>query len=171
MKYDFDKVHSRMNTNCAKWDAVKFLFGSEDVIPMWVADMDFPAARPIVEALKERAAHPFYGYSMNGKGLTEAVVNRVKKKYGWKIEPEWVVYTPGVVSALTAAVKALTRPGDEIILQEPVYYPFFTAVKTLRASLKKKAGCTAGPVAPGLSYYVILTTLSGGCGAEKTFLD
>jgi cystathionine beta-lyase len=108
---------------------VKMLFGSEDVIPMWVADMDFPAAQPIVEALQQRAAHPFYGYSMGGKGVTEAVVDRVKRKYGWKIEPEWVVYTAGVVSALTIAVKALTHPGDEIILQEPVYYPFFSAVK------------------------------------------
>ncbi len=130
MKYDFDHVHSRLNTNCAKWDAVKFLFGSEDVIPMWVADMDFPAAQPIVEALEKRAAHPFYGYSMAGQGLIKAVVDRVQRKFGWKIKPEWVVFTPGVVPALTAAVKALTHPGDEIILQEPVYYPFFTAVKT-----------------------------------------
>jgi cysteine-S-conjugate beta-lyase len=129
MKYDFDRVHSRLNTNCAKWDAVKFLFGSEDVIPMWVADMDFPTAQPIVEALEKRAAHPFYGYSMGGEGLTKAVVDRVQRKYGWKIKPEWVVFTPGVVPALTAAVKALTHPGDEIILQEPVYYPFFGAVK------------------------------------------
>ena len=129
MKYDFDKVISRANTNCAKWDAVKFLFGSEDVIPMWVADMDFPCAQPIVEALENRAAHPFYGYSMSGQGLTKAIVDRVQRKFGWKIKPEWVVLTPGVVSALTAAVKALTHPGDEIILQEPVYYPFFTAVK------------------------------------------
>ena len=130
MKYDFNQVHSRANTNCAKWDAVKAIFGSEDVIPMWVADMDFPTAQPIVEALKERAAHPFYGYTMAGPGLTEAVVDRVQRKYGWRIEPEWVVFTPGVIPALSAAVKALTHPGDEIILQEPVYYPFFSAVKT-----------------------------------------
>jgi cystathionine beta-lyase len=129
MKYDFDTLHSRANTNCAKWDFVKPLFGSDDVIPMWVADMDFPTAKPIVEALQKRAAHPFYGYTMGGKGLAEAVVNRVQRKYGWKIEPEWVVYTAGVVNALTAAVKALTHPGDEIILQQPVYYPFFSAVK------------------------------------------
>jgi cystathionine beta-lyase len=129
MKYDFDQVHSRLNTNCAKWDARKFLFGSEDVIPMWVADMDFPTAQPIVEALETRAAHPFYGYSMSGQGLTKSVVDRVQRKYGWKIKPEWVVFTPGVVAALTIAVKALTHPGDDIILQEPVYYPFFTAVK------------------------------------------
>jgi cysteine-S-conjugate beta-lyase len=129
MKYDFDTLHSRANTNCAKWDFVKPLFGSDDVIPMWVADMDFPTAKPIVEALQKRAAHPFYGYTMGGKGLSEAVANRVLRKFGWKIDPEWVVYTAGVVNALSTAVKALTHPGDEIILQEPVYYPFFSAVK------------------------------------------
>jgi cystathionine beta-lyase len=129
MKYDFDCVHSRLNTDCAKWDAAKMLFGSEDVIPMWVADMDFPAARPIVEALEKRAEHEFYGYPMAGKSLTEAIVDRLQRKFNWRIEPEWIVFTPGVIPAIHAAVKALTHPGDEIILQEPVYYPFFGTVK------------------------------------------
>ncbi|MBN1692155.1 MAG: pyridoxal phosphate-dependent aminotransferase [Dehalococcoidales bacterium] len=129
MKYDFDRVHSRKNTGSAKWDAVKAIFGSEDVIPMWVADMDFPAARPIVEALKKRAEHPFYGYTHTGPGVTEAVTDRLRRKFGWKVEPEWVVFSPGVIPALSAAVKALTHPGDEIILQEPVYFPFFSVVK------------------------------------------
>ena len=128
MKYDFDTVCDRSDSGCAKWGAVKAIFGRDDVIPMWVADMDFPTAPPIVEALQKRAAHPFYSYTMSPPSLTEAVVDRVRRKYNWKIEPEWVVYTPGVVSALHIAVRALTRPGDEIILQEPVYYPFFGAV-------------------------------------------
>ncbi len=129
MKYDFDVICSRQGTSCAKWDAVKTIFGSEDVIPMWVADMDFPAAAPIVEALKRRAEHEFYGYSHAGPGLIEAVVDRLKRKFDWKIEPEWVVLTPGVIPALNIAIRALTHPGDEIILQEPVYYPFFPAVR------------------------------------------
>ncbi|MFA5308440.1 MAG: MalY/PatB family protein [Dehalococcoidales bacterium] len=129
MKYDFDKVHSRQNTDCAKWDAVKTLFGSDDVIPMWVADMDFPAARSIVEALQKRAAHEFYGYTMAGPRLMEAIVDRVQRKFNWRIDPDWIVLTPGVIPAIHAAVKALTHPGDEIVLQEPVYYPFFGAVK------------------------------------------
>jgi cystathionine beta-lyase len=128
MKYDFDTVCDRSNTACAKWDAVKTIFGREDVIPMWVADMDFPTAPPIVTALEKRAAHPFYGYTMPGPSLTEAVVDRLKCKYNWKIEPDWVVYTPGIIPALSIAVRALTHPGDEIILQEPVYYPFFGVV-------------------------------------------
>jgi cystathionine beta-lyase len=129
MKYDFDKVHSRLNTDCAKWDAVKAIFGSENVIPMWVADMDFPAARPIIEALKKRAEHEFYGYTQAGPNVIEAVIDRLQRKYNWKVEREWVVFTPGVIPAINAAVKALTHPGDEIILQEPVYYPFFPSVK------------------------------------------
>jgi len=129
LKYDFNRICSRKNTNCAKWDTIKTTFGSDDVIPMWVADMDFPAARPIVEALQTRAEHEFYGYTQPGPGLIEAVVERLQRKFGWRIEPEWVVFTPGVIPALNVAVRALTHPGDEVILQEPVYYPFFPTVK------------------------------------------
>jgi len=129
MKYDFDKVYPRQNTNSAKWDAVEEMFGRRDIISMWVADMDFPTAQPIVEALKERAAHPFYGYTSPGKSLAEAVVERMKRKYNWHIQPEWVMFTAGVIPAISIALKALTIPGDEVILQEPVYYPFFPTVK------------------------------------------
>jgi cystathionine beta-lyase len=128
MKYNFDLKCDRSNTNCVKWDAVKDMFGRDDVIPMWVADMDFPAARPIVAALKKRAAHEFYGYTKPGQELIDAIVNRMQRKFNWKIRPEWIVFTPGVIPALSAAVRAVTRPGDEIILQEPVYFPFFSVV-------------------------------------------
>lgn len=93
MKYDFDRICSRADTNCVKWDAVKTLFGNKDVIPMWVADMDFPAARPIVDTLVKRAGHEFYGYTQPGAGLIEAVVDRMQRKFGWKIQPEWVIFT------------------------------------------------------------------------------
>lgn len=129
MKYDFDRLHSRKGTNSAKWDAVKPMFGSDDVIPMWVADMDFPTAQPIVEALQKRAGHAFYGYTMPGEGITEAIIDRIQRKFNWKVDPEWIVFTPGVIPAINLAIRALARPGDEIILQEPVYYPFFPSVK------------------------------------------
>lgn len=128
MKYDFDTVCDRKNTSCVKWDTVGALFGSDDVIPMWVADMDFPIARPITDALIERARHECYGYTRAGESVVESVVDRMQRKFGWKIEPEWVVFTPGVIPALNVAIRAFTRPGDEIVLQEPVYYPFFPAV-------------------------------------------
>jgi cystathionine beta-lyase len=128
VKYDFDTVCDRRNTDCAKWDLVGSMFGCEDVIPMWVADMDFPVARPIVEALVKRAEHPCYGYTQPGPSVIQSVVEHVQRKFNWRIEPEWIVFTPGVVPALNAAVRSLTHPGDQIILQEPVYYPFFPAV-------------------------------------------
>ena len=128
MKYDFNQICDRKNTNCFKWDFIQSIFGNDDVIPMWVADMDFPVATPIVEALKRRAEHEFYGYTKASTDVIQSVVDRMWDKYAWKIKPEWVVFTPGVVPALNIAVRMLTHPGDEIILQEPVYYPFFPAV-------------------------------------------
>ena len=128
MKYDFNQICDRKNTNCFKWDFIQSIFGNDDVIPMWVADMDFPVATPIVEALKRRVEHEFYGYTKASTDVIRSVVDRMWDKYAWKIKPEWVVFTPGVVPALNITVRMLTHPGDEIILQEPVYYPFFPAV-------------------------------------------
>ncbi|MBU2511369.1 pyridoxal phosphate-dependent aminotransferase [bacterium] len=128
--YDFDKVTSRRNTNCAKWDAAEYLFGEKDIIPMWVADMDLPVAKPITAALIKRTEHEFYGYPLPVPFSTiSAVINRMKRKYDWDIKPEWIVTTPGIVSALFTAVKAYTIPGDAVILQDPVYYPFWGAIE------------------------------------------
>jgi len=128
MKYDFDRVIDRRDTDCAKWDSVEEIFGHGDVLPMWVADMDFPIARPITEALKKRTEHEIYGYTRPGQSLIESVVNRMQRKYNWKIEPEWIVFTPGIMPAIHVAVRAFTHPGDDVIIQEPVYYPFWSAV-------------------------------------------
>jgi cystathionine beta-lyase len=128
MKYDFNRECERRNTNSIKWDCIQSIFGSEDVIPLWVADMDFPVAQPIVEALKDRAKHSCYGYTQAGPNVIASVVERMRRKYNWEIKPEWIIFTPGVVPALHVAVRALTHPGDEVILQDPVYYPFFPAI-------------------------------------------
>ncbi len=128
--YNFDQVISRQNTNCAKWDAAEFIFGEKDIIPMWVADMDLPTARPITEALKKRTEHEIYGYPLSVPFSTaSAVINRMKQKYNWEIKPEWIVSTPGVVPALFTAVRAFTIAGDAVILQDPVYYPFWGAIE------------------------------------------
>ena len=95
---------------------------------MWVADMDFPVAKPITDALKKRIEHPFYGYTQPGSSVVNSVVERLKRKFNWDIDPEWIVFTPGVVPALHVAVRSLTHPGDEVILQEPAYHPFFSVV-------------------------------------------
>jgi cystathionine beta-lyase len=113
-----------------KWDAAKEASGRDDIIPMWVADMDFPAAQPIIEALQKRAEHPFYGYTRPGPEVIEAVIERAQRKGNWRIEPEWIVFTPGVIPALAAAVRSLTHPGDGVILQEPVYFPFFPVIES-----------------------------------------
>jgi len=130
MKYDFDKVIDRRNTDSVKWGTVEALFGDKDVLPMWVADMDFPIAQPITEALRKRTEHEVYGYAKPQPSVIESVVDRLRKKYNWKIEPEWVVFTPGVVPALHAAIRAFSQPGDEVIIQSPVYYPFWSAIRT-----------------------------------------
>lgn len=128
MKYDFDQICNRKNTDCLKWDMMEPIFGSGDLIPLWVADMDLPVAKPITDALKKRVEHPFYGYSQAGASVLNSVVERMKRKYNWDIRSEWIVFTPGVVPALHVAVRSLTHPGDEVILQEPTYHPFFPVV-------------------------------------------
>lgn len=130
MKYDFDHIWNRKNTDSAKWGSLERVFGSDDVVPMWVADMDFPVAQPILDALKRRVEHPFYGYTFPDAGVTESIVERMQKKFNWEIDPEWVVYTPGVIPALNVAVRAVTHPGDGIVLQEPAYFPFFSVVNS-----------------------------------------
>lgn len=129
MKYNFDKVIDRKGTGSWKWDTAKLIFGSDDVLPMWVADMDFPVAKPIINALKKRIDHGILGYTMPWDSLISAVVDRAQQKYNWKIEPEWIVFTPGVIPAIYGAIKAFARPGDDIILQGPVYYPFWNAIR------------------------------------------
>ena len=128
--YNFNEVISRKNTDCAKWDAVNAVFGEKDLLPMWVADMDLPIAKPITEALKKRIEHEYYGYPLPmSASVQEAIVQRMKQKFDWDIRPEWIVATPGVVPALFTSVKAFTNPGDAVIIQDPVYYPFWSAIE------------------------------------------
>jgi cystathionine beta-lyase len=128
LKYNFDQFCERNQTDCLKWDMMESIFGSGDLIPLWVADMDLPVAKPIIDALEKRVEHPFYGYTQPGSGVINSVVERMKRKFDWNIKPEWIVFTPGVVPALHVAVRSLTHPGDEVILQEPAYHPFFPVV-------------------------------------------
>jgi cysteine-S-conjugate beta-lyase len=128
LKYDFDQIYDRNKTDCLKWDMMESIFGCGDLLPLWVADMDLPVAKPIIDALKKRIEHPFYGYTQPGSSVIKSVVERMKRKFNWDISPEWVVFTPGVVPALHVAIRSLTHPGDEVILQEPTYHPFFPVV-------------------------------------------
>ncbi|MFO7963389.1 MAG: MalY/PatB family protein [Desulfobacterales bacterium] len=129
MTFDFDRIIDRRNTNSAKWDLVPGMCKDPDVIPMWVADMDFPTAPAVIEALKRQSENGFFGYTLRPKSYLQAVVDWVDRRHGWKIEPEWLTYSPGVVTALNLCLMTYTRPGDRVIIQPPVYYPFARAIR------------------------------------------
>lgn len=127
MKYNFDQQRNRYHTDSIKWDEVGSIFGTADLLPMWVADMDFAAAEPILKALHQRIDHGVFGYTVAGAGVRQAVIDRMKSKYGWEVKPEWLIFTPGIVSGLSFAVKAYTKVGDHVVIQSPVYHPFMDA--------------------------------------------
>ncbi|MCE5192847.1 MAG: PatB family C-S lyase [Candidatus Cryosericum sp.] len=129
MNYDLDHGLDRHNTGCVKWDQIYTIFGSDDVLPMWIADMDFPVPKPVTEALIKRAQHEAYGYSFAAPSVLDAIIERLWRVYDWKVDPAWILFTPGVVPALHAAVRAFTTPGDAVVLQSPVYYPFWSAIR------------------------------------------
>lgn len=124
MRYDFDTVTDRRGTSCLKYDFAKERGKEEDVLPLWVADMDFQTAPGIVERLKKVAEHGIFGYSDGKEDYFRAVFGWYKKQFGWEVKKEWLVKTPGVVFALAMAVKAYTKEGEAVLLQQPVYYPF-----------------------------------------------
>ena len=96
---------------------------------MWVADMDFEIAKPISDAVKKRAEHAIYGYSIKGRGYYDAVINWMKKRHNWDVKKEWISYTPGIVPALGYIVRTFAQPGDEIFIQTPIYHPFYSTIK------------------------------------------
>jgi len=129
MTYDFDRVFERKNTHSAKWDGVKIQHGDKDILPLWVADMDFQTAPPVIEALKKQAEHGIFGYPLRPKSYLDAVVDWVERRHGWKIDPKWLTYSPGVVTALNLCILTYSRPGDGVIVQPPVYYPFYRTIE------------------------------------------
>ncbi len=126
----FDQEIDRTDSGSAKWDGARAIFGVPDILPMWVADMDFAVAEPITEAIIRRAQHPVYGYLLESDSLRQSVVDRIYAKFGWHLEQEWLVFSTGVVHALHMIIMAFTKAGDGVVLQPPVYYPFFSAVKS-----------------------------------------
>ena len=127
--YDFDKVVNRQGTNSLKYDFAAERGYPADVLPLWVADMDFPTAQPVLDALHEAVSHGIFGYSEVKDGYYQAVSEWFQKHFGWETNPEWLVKTPGVVFALAMAVRALTEPGDSVMIQTPVYYPFYSVIR------------------------------------------
>lgn len=128
--WNFDEPVLRDGTNCIKYDLCEDVFGSKNVIPMWVADMDFKTPEFIISALNSRMAHEIFGYSYRPPEYFTSITGWLKNRHNWQIEKEWICFTPGVVPALNFCTLAFTEPGDNIIVQPPVYFPFFSAVET-----------------------------------------
>ncbi|MFM8330270.1 MAG: MalY/PatB family protein [Candidatus Methylumidiphilus sp.] len=128
LSVDFDSIIARENTDSVKWDGRRGYFGSTDLIPMWVADMDFAVPEAVSRAVQARAAHPVFGYTLANDSVYAALIEWLHKRHGWKIEKDWIILSPGVVPSLHAAAIAFAGAGEGVIVQPPVYFPFFSAV-------------------------------------------
>lgn len=127
---DFQTVYNRKNTNSIKWDAIKTVFQTEeDIIPMWVADMDFRSPKEVHEAIIERAKHGIYGYTTIDQSVIHSVTNWLERRHTWKIDPNWLIFSPSVITSLYQSVTSFTNENDAILIQTPVYPPFFQVVK------------------------------------------
>lgn len=126
---DFQTVYDRKNTHSLKWDGVETIFQTDDILPMWVADMDFKAPKEVNEALKKRAEHGIYGYTVINDDIKESVINWVQTKHDWSINTDWLSFSPGVITSLHIAIQSFTEPNDKILLQTPVYTPFFNIIR------------------------------------------
>jgi len=146
MTFDFDRIIPREGSGALKYDGRQAYFGTEDVVPLWVADMDFASPEAVTRALADRAAHPIYGYTLPPESLFDSLINWMYKRHGWEIQREWIMLTPGVVPSLNAVVMALTQPDDGILVQPPVYFPFFSAAsrtgrRLVENQLRLNNGC------------------------------
>ncbi|AUB81645.1 MalY/PatB family protein [Candidatus Thiodictyon syntrophicum] len=142
---DFDQPINREGTASLKWDGRAGQFGDPGVLPLWVADMDFAAPAAVTQALAERAAHPVYGYTLFPDALFTAMADWLRDRHGWVIERDWVLMAPGVVPSLSATVLALTEPGEGVIIQPPVYAPFFSVIRANgRRVVENPLRCEAG---------------------------
>jgi cystathionine beta-lyase len=159
MKYDFYKVVPRRGTNSYKWDLVK----QDDVIPLWVADMDFAVAPPIQEALRKRMEHPVFGYTLVPDSYYESVINWFCRRHNWHIEKDWILYTSGVVPAVSCAIKAFTLPGEKVLLQTPAYNCFFSSIRNQGCEVLENE-----LVREGDTYRIDFDDFERKCADEKT---
>lgn len=127
--YNFDEYINRFNTRSEKWDGVSHVFLRPDLLPLWVADMDFISPDPVKNAILRRAEHGIYGYTFLPPSYFEAVINWFKRRHGWTLQKDWLIFTPGVIPSINFAVQAFSKPRDKVIVQNPAYPPFFSAIK------------------------------------------
>jgi cystathionine beta-lyase len=128
MPYNFDTIINRTGSGCFKYDGRQLAFGRTDILPLSVADMDFAVAPEIISAMQKRMEHPIFGYNYRTPGFYQSFITWLEKKHAWQIESDWIVSTPGIVPSLVLAVLAFTKPGDKVLIQQPVYHPFADVV-------------------------------------------
>jgi cystathionine beta-lyase len=126
--FNFDQVIKRMKTSSVKWDETLRMFGRDDVLPMWVADMDFQAPPDVTKTIIEKAKHGVFGYSTIPASNDKAIIDWFQKRHQWQLQPEWFTYISGVVPAISAAIQTFSTPGDKVMLFSPVYYPFYDMI-------------------------------------------
>ncbi len=141
MQYNFDQIIPRHNTNSVKWEIIKkgdeYTFRQppenpldpDHILPLWVADMDLPCPQPVVDALVDRAKHGIFGYSMPSDDYYDAIIGWMGRRHNWAVEKDWIMTAPGVVPTLNLLIQTYTEPGDNILIQRPVYHPFFHSIK------------------------------------------
>lgn len=127
--FDFDQVITRQGSGCKKWDAVEGLFGAPDVLPLWIADMDFSVPPAVTAALQQRLQHPVYGYNTYEPALYDAIIAWLQRRHQWTVEKDWLLFAPGVVPSIVLSILTFSEPGEGVIIQPPVYPPFFTSIK------------------------------------------
>lgn len=126
---NFTDIHNRKETRSVKWDMLQAVFQSEDVLPMWVADMDFQTPQPVIDVLVDRSKHGIFGYTVLDNNVKDAIANWLERRHNWSIQTDWLTFSPGVVASLHMAVQAFTEPGDNVLIQTPVYTPFYNVIK------------------------------------------
>lgn len=125
MKYNFDEIIDRNGTDCVKWDAVQQRWGRNDLLPMWVADMDFRTPPFVIEAIRKRLDHEVLGYTFACKEWSESIINWLQQRYGWTISRDMLAFAPGIVRGIAFAIHCFTEKGDKVMVTPPVYHPFF----------------------------------------------
>lgn len=128
-KYNFDEIIDRKHTNCVKYDGYQSIYGADGLIPLWVADMDFRTPDFVLKAIEKRLQHPVLGYFIHSEGFYQSIIDWMWRHHQWKVEKEWIDFSPGIVPGLAFIVQAFTQPGDKVLMQTPVYHPFYYVVE------------------------------------------
>lgn len=127
--YNFDEIIDRKHSNCVKYDGYQDIYGADGLIPLWVADMDFKTPDFVFDAIKERINHPVLGYFIHSDGFYRSIIQWMERRHQWQVEKDWIYFAPGIVPGLAFLVQAFTAPGDKVLLQTPVYHPFYYVVQ------------------------------------------